>query len=81
MSESRYPLDKEQVAVGLRANLPPPVSRVNPALGVGWMAHGTIGIGQQGYQSDAVYTPLFSLRSLMKGMVRRGERDQAPTDR
>jgi len=70
----------EQIAVDLRANLPPPVSHVNPALGVGWMAHGTIGIGQQGYQPDAIYTPLFSLRTLKKGMVRRGGPDQAPID-
>jgi len=71
----------EQVAVGLRANLPPQVADPNPALGAGWMAHGTIGIGQQGYQSGAIYTPLFSMRSLKKGIVRRGESDQVPTER
>lgn len=70
----------EQVAVGLRANLPPQVSDVNPALGVGWMAHGSIGIGQQGYQSGATYTPLFNLRSLQKRLLRRGEPGQAPTE-
>ena len=75
-----YPLVNEQVAVGLRANLPPQVSDANPALGVGWMADGSIGIGQQGYQSDAVYTPLFNLRSLQKRLLRRGEPDQAPTE-
>lgn len=70
----------EQVAVSLRASLPPQVSNVNPALDVGWMAHGTSGIGQQGYHSGAIYTPLFSLRSIKKGVVRRGEPDQVPTE-
>ncbi|KAI9442790.1 hypothetical protein BJY52DRAFT_1229136 [Lactarius psammicola] len=70
----------EQVAVGLRANLPPQVSDVNPVLGVGWMAHGSTGIGQQGYQSDAIYTPLFSMRSLRKRFLRRGEPDQTSTE-
>jgi len=71
----------EEVAVGLRAHLPPQLSEVNPALGVGWMAHGTIGIGQQGYGPGAIYTPLFSMRSLQTRLVRRGERDQAPSER
>jgi hypothetical protein len=72
----------EQVAVGLRANLPSPLSNINPALGEGWMAHGTTGIGQQGYQSSAIYTPLFSLRSLQKRLVRRGgESDQVTSER
>jgi hypothetical protein len=75
-----YPLVHEQVAVSLRASLPPQVSNVNPALDVGWMAHGTSGIGQQGYHSGAIYTPLFSLRSIKKGVVRRGEPDQVPTE-
>ena len=65
----------------MRANLPPQVSDVNPALGVGWMAHGTNGISQQGYHSSAIYTPLFSLRSLKKGYLRRvGESDEEPTE-
>ena len=77
-----YPLVSEQVAVGLRANLPPSLSNLNTALGGGWMAHGTTGIGQQGYESSAVYTPLFSLRSLHKRLVRRGEElDQVPSER
>lgn len=75
-----YLLVSEQVAVGLRADLPPQLPDVNPALGVGWMAHGTIGIGQQGYQSSPIYTPLFGLRSLRKRHLRRGEPNQAPTE-
>jgi len=71
----------EQVAVSLHANLPSQLSYGNPELGVGWMAHGIIGISQQGYQSGAIYTPLFGLTSLKKGMVRRGDPDQAPTER
>ncbi|KAH9056486.1 hypothetical protein EDB87DRAFT_1636328 [Lactarius vividus] len=70
----------EQVAVGLRADLPPQLSNVNPALGVGWTAHGSIGVRQQGYQPDATYTPLFGLRSLRKRLLRRGESDQGPTE-
>ena len=69
------------MAVSLRANLPPQLSNVNPALDVGWMAHGTVGIGQQGYRSGAIYTPLFSLRSLKKGCLRRGsESDEEATE-
>jgi hypothetical protein len=67
----------EQVAVGLRVN---PSSNVYPPLGVGWMSHGTTGIAQQGYQSNAIYTPLFGLRSLQKRLVRRGEPNQAQSE-
>ena len=76
-----YALASEKVTIGLRANHPPEVSDAKPALGIGWIAHGTLGISIHGYQSGAIYTPLYRLKSLGRRHWRRGEPDQGPTKR
>jgi len=66
----------EQVTVNLRTNLTHPTApgiNVNPSVTFSWSAEGCTGVRQYGYQTDAVYTPLFCLRSVRKPMFRRGE--------
>ncbi|KAH9023040.1 hypothetical protein EDB83DRAFT_2679128 [Lactarius deliciosus] len=60
----------EQISVSLRANTLPGVDG-EQALSVGWSADGSSGVCQQGFQEDAVYTPLFRLKSLGRRHWRR----------
>jgi len=67
---------KEQVTVNLRANFTHPTApgiNVNPSLTFSWSTEGCTGVRQYAYQPDAVYTPLFHLRSVRKPLLRRGE--------
>jgi hypothetical protein len=69
-------LAKEQVTVNLRANFTHPTApgiNVNPSLTFSWSTEGCTGVRQYAYQPDAVYTPLFHLRSVRKPLLRRGE--------
>ncbi|KAI9434885.1 hypothetical protein H4582DRAFT_2080554 [Lactarius indigo] len=60
----------EQISVSLRANSLPGVDG-EQALTVGWSADGSSGVCQQGFREDAVYTPLFCLKSLGRRHWRR----------
>ncbi|KAH9030747.1 hypothetical protein EDB85DRAFT_2146479 [Lactarius pseudohatsudake] len=60
----------EQISVSLRANTLPGVDG-EQALSVGWSADGSSGVCQQGFQEDAVYTPMFRLKSLGRRHWRR----------
>ncbi|KAH9167270.1 hypothetical protein EDB89DRAFT_2115623 [Lactarius sanguifluus] len=60
----------EQISVSLRANTLPGVDG-EQALSVGWSADGSSGVCQQGFREDAVYTPLFRLKSLGRRHWRR----------
>jgi hypothetical protein len=65
----------EQVSVSLRANTFPntatPSGSTESALAVGWKADGSTGVCQQAFREDAVYTPLFRLKSLGRRHWRR----------
>ena len=67
----------EQVSVSLRANTFPATATpsgsvdTEQALSVGWKAEGSIGVCQQAFREDAVYTPLFRLKSLGRRHWRR----------
>ncbi|KAH9046202.1 hypothetical protein EDB84DRAFT_1467214, partial [Lactarius hengduanensis] len=60
----------EQISVSLRANTLPGVDG-EQALFVGWSADGSSGVCQQGFREDAVYTPMFRLKSLGRRHWRR----------
>jgi hypothetical protein len=69
-------LASEQVTVDLRANFTHPAApgiNLNSSVSFGWSAEGCNGVRQFAYQPDAVYTPLFCLRSIKRSMFRRGE--------
>lgn len=69
-------LAKEQVTVNLRANFTHPAApgiSVDPSVTFSWSTEGCTGVRQYAYQPDAVYTPLFHLRSVRKPLLRRGE--------
>jgi hypothetical protein len=59
----------------LRANTFPntatPSGSTESALAVGWKADGSTGVCQQAFREDAVYTPLFRLKSLGRRHWRR----------
>jgi hypothetical protein len=64
----------EQVSVSLRSNTLQPVApgaSIESGLSVGWSANGSTGVCQQAYRADAVYTPLFRLKSLGRRHWRR----------
>jgi len=61
----------ETVTVSLRVAVPGVA--VNPGVNIGWLADGCTGVRQQAYRPGAVYTPLFSLKSLRKHLLRRDE--------
>ena len=68
------PLASEQVTVSLRSNtlLPAePGASTESTLSIGWSANGSTGVDQQAYREDAVYTPLFRLKSLGRRHWRR----------
>ncbi|KAH9013125.1 hypothetical protein EDB84DRAFT_1533549, partial [Lactarius hengduanensis] len=60
----------EQISVSLRANTLPGVDG-EQALFVGWSADGSSGVCQQEFREDAVYTPMFRLKSLGRRHWRR----------
>ncbi|KAH9033017.1 hypothetical protein EDB85DRAFT_1890454 [Lactarius pseudohatsudake] len=60
----------KQISVSLRANTLPGVDG-EQALFVGWLADGSSGVCQQGFREDAVYTPMFRLKSLGRRHWRR----------
>ena len=67
-------LASEQVSVSLRSNTLQPVApgaSTDSGLSVGWSANGSTGVCQQAYRADAVYTPLFRLKSLGRRHWRR----------
>ncbi len=57
-------LASEQLTVSLRTG-------ANPSDTASWFSEGFAGIRQHAYQPDAVYTPLFGLRMLLKPLLRR----------
>jgi hypothetical protein len=64
----------EQVSVSLRSNTLMPVvpgASTDSGLSIGWSANGSTGVCQQAYRADAVYTPLFRLKSLGRRHWRR----------
>ena len=64
------------MTVNLRANITLPTApgvNVNPTVTFSWSAEGCAGVRQYAHQPDAVYTPLFNLRSIRKPVERRGE--------
>src|ERR1700677_4987910 len=71
---SPCPLASEQVSVSLRSNTLMPVvpgASTDSGLSIGWSANGSTGVCQQAYRADAVYTPLFRLKSLGRRHWRR----------
>jgi hypothetical protein len=73
---NEFLLASEQVTVDLRANFTHPAApgiNVNPSMTFSWSAEGCAGVRQYAYQSDAVYTPLFCLRSIRRPWLRRDE--------
>jgi len=60
----------EQISVSLRSNTLPPASPSDSTestlfpLSVGWSANVTTGFCQYAYREDAVYTPIFHLKSM-----------------
>ncbi|KAH9998003.1 hypothetical protein BJV77DRAFT_787659 [Russula vinacea] len=66
----------EQVTVNLRADFTHPAApgiNTNPSVTFSWSAEGCSGVRQYAYRSDAVYTPLFCLRSIRRPWLRRDE--------
>jgi hypothetical protein len=71
---AHLPLASEQVSVSLRSNTLQPVApgaSIDSGLSLGWTANGSTGVCQQAYTADAVYTPLFRLKSLGRRHWRR----------
>jgi hypothetical protein len=74
-------LASEEVTVNLRANFTHPAApgvNMNPSVTFGWSAEGCTGVRQYAYQPDAVYTPLFCLRSIRRPLLRRGDSEKGP---
>jgi len=66
----------EQVTVSLRARASPladPGANPAPSATYQWFAEGSTGVRQYAYRPDAVYTPLFCLKSIRKPLLRRDE--------
>ena len=65
----------ETVTVSLRVAVPSgiPGVTINPAVNVGWLAEGCTGVRQQAYRPDAVYNPLYCLKSLRRRLLRRDD--------
>jgi hypothetical protein len=64
------------VTVSLRGNVTNPAARggnVNPSVHLSWFSEGSAGVRQYAYRPDAVYTPLFCMRSIRKPLLRRDE--------
>ncbi|KAN0132126.1 hypothetical protein V8E53_010045 [Lactarius tabidus] len=64
-------LASEQVTVSLRSGASARASTDQTLASTGWSTDGATGISQYAYREDAVYTPLFCLRSLRKRILRR----------
>ncbi|KAI0300385.1 hypothetical protein BC826DRAFT_905835 [Russula brevipes] len=62
----------EQVTVSLRANAAIP-GNINTSVHLSWFSEGSVGVCQDAYRADAVYTPLFCMRSIRKPRLRRDE--------
>jgi len=66
----------EQVTVSLRTRINPPAgpgANPEPPVTYQWSAEGSTGVRQYAYRPDAVYTPLFCLKSIRKPLLRRDE--------
>jgi len=69
-------LASEQVTVSLRTGINPsagPGANPDPPVTHHWSAEGSTGVRQYAYKPDAVYTPLFCLKSIRKPLLRRDE--------
>ncbi|KAI9458822.1 hypothetical protein F5148DRAFT_315756 [Russula earlei] len=66
----------EQVTVSLRAKSNTsagPDVHSQPPLTLHWSAEGSAGVRQYAYKADAVYTPLFCLKSIRRPLLRRDQ--------
>ncbi|KAH8105755.1 hypothetical protein DFH11DRAFT_1277139 [Phellopilus nigrolimitatus] len=73
----------ETVSIALVADVPSNVApSVSPGAGIGtkWVGDGTAGLLQKGYNDEAVFVPLYSIKKITKRKIRRESFDEnAPT--
>ncbi|KAH8103697.1 hypothetical protein DFH11DRAFT_1734619 [Phellopilus nigrolimitatus] len=69
----------ETVSIALAADVPSIVAPgVSPGAGIGtkWVDNGTAGLLQKGYNDEAVFVPLYSIRKIAKRKIRRESFDE-----
>jgi len=67
----------------LRAQIPTamaPGVKISPNVNVSWVSEGCTGVRQYAYKPDAVYTPLFCMKSIRKPLNRRDDSDVGGED-